>query len=149
MILLFVAVGALAQCGLSDPLAIRRNNTNVVAGFNLKQRIAFRIGQVECLKTLLSEGEYRNAQFGLGALHRGNYSRDISRFDFKQRIAFLLGQVQCLRIHATLGVKNDSRQVPQVEGTECNPLQNTLHLNTVACALPYKPYESYCEHCAH
>ena len=101
MILLVVTVGALAQCGLSDPLALRENNTSFVAGLNIKQRIAFRIGQVECLKTLLSEGEYRNAQYGLGALHRGNYNRDISRFDFKQRIAFLLGQVQCLKIQSS------------------------------------------------
>ena len=106
MILLVVAIGALAQCGLSDPLALRGNYTGVLAGFNLKQRIAFRIGQVECLKTLLSEGEYRNAQYGLGALHRGNYSRDISRFDLKQRIAFLLGQVQCLKIHNSLEGNN-------------------------------------------
>ena len=120
VILLLVAIGALAQCGLSDPC------------LDLKERIAFHIGQVECLKTLLSEGEHRNADYGLGALHRGNYIKDISRFDFKQRITFLLGQVQCLKIHATMGAKNDSRQVPQVEGTECNPLQNTLHLNIVA-----------------
>ena len=106
MILLVVAVGALAQCGLSDPLALRGNYTSVVACFNLKQRIAFRIGQVECLKTLLSEGAYRNAQYGLGALHRGNYTRDISRFDLKQRIAFLLGQVQCLKIHIILEGNN-------------------------------------------
>ena len=101
-ILLVVAIGALAQCGVGAPLAIRQNYTGVLAGYTLKQRIAFRIGQVECLKTLLSEGEYRNAQYGLGALHRGNYSRDISRFDLKQRIAFLLGQVQCLKIHIIL-----------------------------------------------
>ena len=95
------------QCGLSDPLAIHANYTGVLASYNLKQRIAFRIGQVECLKTLLSEGEYRNAQYGLGALHCGNYSRDISRFDLKQHIAFLFGQVQCLKIHIVLEGNNN------------------------------------------
>ena len=109
MILLVVAIGALAQCGLGDPLVLHGNYTSVVACFNVKQRIAFHIGQVECLKTLLRECEYRNAQYGLGALHHGNYCKDISQFDLKQRIAFLHGQLQCLKIHASLGLKNSSR----------------------------------------
>ena len=114
VILFIVAVGALARCGLSAPLAHRGNYTHTFVGFTLEQRIAFRIGQVECLKTLLSESDYRNAQYGLGSLHRGNYSRDITRFHLKQRIAFLLGQVQCLKIHISLEGSNDGSPV---EGT--------------------------------
>ena len=111
MILLVVAVGALAQCGLGAPLDLRGYLTHTFVGFTLKQRIAFRIGQVECLKTLLSEDEFRRAQFGLGTLHLGNYSRDITRFDLKQRIAFLFGQVQCLKIYANLDRNNESSPV--------------------------------------
>ena len=116
MILLVVAVGALAHCGLSAPLALRGNYTDLFVGFTLKQRIAFRIGQVECLKTLLGEGEYRNAQYGLGSLHRGDYSRDITRFDLKQRITFLLGQVQCLKIHASLERNKERGTMSPVTG---------------------------------
>ena len=54
---------------------------------------------MECLKTLLSDN---GTQYGLGALHRGDYNTDITRFSIRQRIAFLHGQVQCLRIHLSL-----------------------------------------------
>ena len=116
VILLVVAVGALAQCGLSDPLALLGNYTDTFVGFTIKQRIAFRIGQVECLKTLLGEGEYRNAQYGLGSLHCGNYNRDITRIDLKQHIAFLLGQVQCLKIHTSLEGNNERGTMSPVKG---------------------------------
>ena len=75
----------------------------------MEQRIAYRIGQVECLKSLL-QGE--NNYLGLGSLHRGNYSRDVSRFALKQRIAYLLGQVNCLKIHLDLNqdLRNDASE---------------------------------------
>ena len=86
--------------GYSTPATgVRTTNTELFSGYDLRQRIAYRIGQVECLKSLLSEG---NTQYGLGALHRGNYTTDITRFSLRQRIAFLMGQVQCLKIHLSL-----------------------------------------------
>ena len=95
--------------GASQQL-IRSNYSELFRGYNMEQRIAYRIGQVECLKSLL-QGE--NDYLGLGSLHRGNYSRDVSRFALRQRIAYLLGQVNCLKIHLDLNqdVRND---VPQV-----------------------------------
>ena len=78
---------------------VRTTNTELFSGYDLRQRIAYRIGQVECLKSLLSE---ENTQYGLGALHRGDYTTDITRFSLRQRIAFLMGQVQCLKIHLSL-----------------------------------------------
>ena len=102
-----VVVGALLHCGLPSATAVRANYTELFSSFDLKQRIAYRIGQVECLKTLLSDNA---TQYGLGALHRGDYNTDITRFSIKQRIAFLHGQVQCLRIHLTLeGDRNRTR----------------------------------------
>ena len=58
-------------------IALCRNHTifNVVASYSHKQRIFFRIGQVECLKTLLSEGKYRNAQYGLERRKEGERKR--------------------------------------------------------------------------
>ena len=88
---------ALLHCGLAT--GVHTTNTELFSGYDLRQRIAYRIGQVECLKSLLSEG---NTQYGLGALHRGNYTTDITRFSLRQRIAFLMGQVQCLKIHLSL-----------------------------------------------
>ena len=94
-----LVVGALLHCGLPSATAVRANYTELFSSFDLKQRIAYRIGQVECLKTLLSDNA---TQYGLGALHRGDYNTDITRFSIKQRIAFLHGQVQCLRIQLNL-----------------------------------------------
>ena len=96
--------------GASQQL-IRSNYSKLFRGYNMEQCIAYRIGQVECLKSLL-QGE--NRYLGLGSLHRGNYSCDISRFALKQRIAYLLGQVNCLKIHLNLNqdVGNDSKMVP-------------------------------------
>ena len=95
--------------GASQQL-VRSNYSELFSGYSMEQRIAYRIGQVECLKSLL-QGE--NRYLGLGSLHRGNYSRDVSRFALKQRIAYLLGQVNCLKIHLNLNqdVRND---VPEV-----------------------------------
>ena len=113
-------VGALLHCGLPSATAVRANYTELFSRFDLKQRIAYRIGQVECLKTLLSEDSA--TQYGLGALHRGDYNTDITRFSIKQRIAFLHGQVQCLRIQLSLGgntcLKNNhrNRTIPQERG---------------------------------
>ena len=100
-----LVVGGLLPCGLPSATAVRANYTELFSSFDLKQRIAYRIGQVECLKTLLSDNV---TQYGLGALHHGDYNTDITRFSIKQRIAFLHGQVQCLRIHLTL--EGDSQQ---------------------------------------
>ena len=94
-----LVAGALLNCGLPSATAVRANYTELFSSLDLKQRIAYRIGQVECLKTLLSDNA---TQYGLGALHRGDYNTDITRFSIKQRIAFLHGQVQCLRIHLSL-----------------------------------------------
>ena len=93
-----LVAAALLHCGLATTPAtgVRTTNTELFSGYDLRQRIAYRIGQVECLKSLLSEG---NTQYGLGALHRGNYTTDITRFSLRQRIAFLMGQVQCLKIY--------------------------------------------------
>ena len=108
-----LVVGALLHCGLPSATAVRANYTELFSSFNLKQHIAYRIGQVECLKTLLSKA----TQYGLGALHRGDYNTDITRFSIRQRIAFLHGQVQCLRIHLSIeGNKtrpNGNRTTPQ------------------------------------
>ena len=94
--------------GASQQL-IRSNYSNLFRGYDMEQRIAYRIGQVECLKSLL-QGE--NNYLGLGSLHRGNYSRDVSRFALKQRIAYLLGQVNCLKIHLDLNqdLRNDASE---------------------------------------
>ena len=80
-----LVVGALLHCGLPSATAVRANYTELFSSFDLKQRIAYRIGQVECLKTLLSDN---GTQYGLGALHRGDYNTDITRFSIKQRIAW-------------------------------------------------------------
>ena len=110
-----LVVGALLHCGLATTPAtgVRTTNTELFSGYDLRQRIAYRIGQVECLKSLLSEG---NTQYGLGALHRGNYTTDITRFSLRQRIAFLMGQVQCLKIHLSL------------EGNRTNTSDNHHHV---------------------
>ena len=97
----------LLHCGLATTPAtgvirqgpapgVHTTNTKLFSGYGLKQHIAYCIGQMECLKSLLSEG---NTQYGLGALHRGNYTTDITRFSLRQRIAFLMGQVQCLKVY--------------------------------------------------
>ena len=90
---------------------LRRNFYQLFTGFDMEQRIAYRIGQVGCLKSLLRE---ESRYLGLGSLHRGNYSRDVSRFAFKQRIAFLLGQVNCLKLNQEIqqNVLNESKLVP-------------------------------------
>ena len=103
-----LVAAALLHCGLATTPAtgVRTTNTQLFSGYDLRQRIAYRIGQVECLKSLLSEG---NTQYGLGALHRGNYTTDITRFSLRQRIAFLMGQVQCLKFHLSLeGNRNNT-----------------------------------------
>ena len=50
-----LVVGGLLHCGLPSATAVRANYTELFSSFDLKQRIAYRIGQVECLKTLLSD----------------------------------------------------------------------------------------------
>ena len=76
LVILLVAVSVLVQSGHTAPLGLPSNNSVAIAAdFNLKQRIAFCIGQMECLKTLLSGA---SDQYGLGVLHRGNYSSDIT-----------------------------------------------------------------------
>ena len=96
-----LVAAALLYCGLATTTdtGVHTTNTELFSGYDLKQHIAYRIGQVECLKSLLSEG---TTQYGLGALHRGNYTTDITRFSFRQQIAFLMEQVQCLKIHLSL-----------------------------------------------
>ena len=96
-IILLMIFGAVVPCCICAP-SVRGNYTELFRGYDLKQRIAYRIGQVECLKSL----QENDAPLGLGSLHRGNYSRDVSRFALKQRIAFLLGQLNCLKIHLSL-----------------------------------------------
>ena len=115
MSVLLVAA-ALIHCGLATtPATGVRTNTELFSGYDLKQRIAYCIGQVECLKSLLSVG---NTQYGLGALHRGNYTTDITRFSLRQRIAFLMGQVQCLKIHLSLeGNRTNTNTVPGEHNT--------------------------------
>ena len=115
-------VAALLHCGLATTPAtgVRTTNTELFSGYDLRQRIAYRIGQVECLKSLLSEG---NTQYGLGALHRGNYTTDITRFSLRQRIAFLMGQVQCLKIHLSLEGNNTSDNHNHVEQDSGRSLQ--------------------------
>ena len=90
---------------------LRRNFYQLFTGFDMEQRIAYRIGQVGCLKSLLRE---ESRYLGLGSLHCGNYSHDVSRFAFKQRIAFLLGQINCLKLHQEIhqNVLNESKIVP-------------------------------------
>ena len=111
-----LVAAALLHCGLATTPAtctgVRATNTELFSGYDLKQRIAYRIGQVECLKPLLSEG---NTQYGLGALNRGNYTTDITRFSLRQRITFLMGQVQCIKIQLSL------------EGTMTNISDNCNH----------------------
>ena len=72
-----LAAAALLHCGLATTPAtgVCASNTELFSGYDLKQRIAYRIGQVECLKSLLNES---NTEYGLGALHRGNYTPPIS-----------------------------------------------------------------------
>ena len=65
-----LVVGGL-HCGLPSATAVRANYTELFSSFDIKQRIAYRIGQVECLKTLMSEDNA--TQYGLGALHHGDY----------------------------------------------------------------------------
>ena len=110
-ILMLVAFVAFApRLGASRQL-IRSNYSELFRGYDMEQRIAYRIGQVECLKSLLQE---ENRYLGLGSLHRGNYSHDVSRFALKQRIAYLLGQVNCLKLHLNLNqdidVRNDASE---------------------------------------
>ena len=97
-IVLLLIFGGVVPCCISAAPSVRGNYTELFRGYSLEQRIAYRIGQVECLKSLQDS----DAPLGLGSLHRGNYSRDVSRFALKQRIAFLLGQVNCLSIHLNL-----------------------------------------------
>ena len=97
-VLLVLALASLVQCGLTAPLAMNEHDSEA-AGLNLKQRFAYRIGQVQCLKALLTGEDIKTSQFGLSSLPRGNYSQHISRQNLKQHIAYLLGQVKCLRIH--------------------------------------------------
>ena len=101
-IVLLLIFGAVVPCCICAP-SVRGNYTELFRGYDLKQRIAYRIGQVECLKSL----QENDAPLGLGSLHRGNYSRDVSRFALKQRIAFLLGQLNCLKIHLSLDQGSD------------------------------------------
>ena len=106
-----LVAAALLHCGLATTPAtgVHTTNTELFSGYDLRQCIAYRIGQVECLKSL-SEG---NTQYGLGALHRGNYTTDITRFSLRQRIAFLMGQVQCLKIHLSLeGNRTNTNTIP-------------------------------------
>ena len=97
-IVLLLIFGGVVPCCISAAPSVRGNYTELFRGYSLEQRIAYRIGQVECLKSLQNS----DAPLGLGSIHRGNYSRDVSRFALKQRIAFLLGQVNCLKIHLNL-----------------------------------------------
>ena len=111
-IILLLIIGAVVPCCICAP-SVRGNYTELFRGYNLKQRIAYRIGQVECLKSLQ---ENADAPLGLGNLHRGNYSRDVSRFALKQRIAFLLGQLNCMKIHISLDQGSD-QQMPTTAPT--------------------------------
>ena len=74
-----LVAGALLHSGLTAAPAtgVRTTNTELFSGYDLKQRIAYRIGQVECLKTLQSEDQYRNTQYGLGALYHGHRHQQI------------------------------------------------------------------------
>ena len=101
-IVLLLIFGAVVPCCICAP-SVRGNYNELFRGYDLKQRIAYRIGQVECLKSL----QENDAPLGLGSLHRGNYSRDVSRFALKQRIAFLIGQLNCLKIHLSLDQGSD------------------------------------------
>ena len=109
-IVLLLIFGGVVPCCICTPI-VRGKYTELFRGYDLKQRIAYRIGQVECLMSLLQED---NALLGLGSLHRGNYSRDVSRFALKQRIAFLLGQLNCLKIHISLEPKPEPRFAPHI-----------------------------------
>ena len=111
-IVLLLIFGGVVPCCISAAPSVRGNYTELFRGYSLEQRIAYRIGQVECLKSLQDS----DAPLGLGSLHRGNYSRDVSRFALKQRIAFLLGQVNCLKIHISLDQGSDM-QVPATAPT--------------------------------
>ena len=113
--IVLLVVGGLLHCGLPSATAVRANYTELFSSFDIKQRIAYRIGQVECLKTLLNEDN--TTQYGLGALHHGDYNTDITRFSIKQRIAFLHGQVQCLRIQLSLE-GNTQLNTPQTNNQE-------------------------------
>ena len=110
MLTVFVAFAP--SLGVSQKL--RQNFHELFTGFDMEQRIAYRIGQVGCLKDLFY-GKKTDIYIGLGSLHRGNYSHNVSRFALKQRIAFLLGQFNCLRLHLKidhLDVRNESKMVP-------------------------------------
>ena len=97
-IVLLLIFGGVVPCCISGAPSVCVNSTELFRGYSLEQRIAYRIGQVECLKSLQDS----DAPLGLGSLHRGNYSRDVSRFALKQRIAFLLGQENCKKILLSL-----------------------------------------------
>ena len=94
-----LVAAALLHCGLATTpdTGVHNINTELFFGYDLKQRIAYHIGQVECLKSLLmSEG---NTQYGLiWGLYIVvyNYTTDITRFSLRQRIAFLMRQVRAV-----------------------------------------------------
>ena len=96
-----LVAAALLHCGLTTTPAtgVHITNTELISGYDLKQWLAYHIGRVECLKTLLSEG---NTQYGLGAILHGNYTTDITRFSLRQQTAFLTGVVQCFNFHLSL-----------------------------------------------
>ena len=50
-IVLLLIFGAVVPCCICAP-SVRGNYTELFRGYDLKQRIAYRIGQVECLKSL-------------------------------------------------------------------------------------------------
>lgn len=67
LLTVLMVAGALLHCGLTATLAtttVHSSNIEQFSGYDLKQRIAYRIGQVECLKSLLNQ--YRSTQYGLG-----------------------------------------------------------------------------------
>ena len=118
-VLLVAAALALLHCGLATTpvtgVGTMYQHWAVLWLWSQTVYIAYRIGQVECLKSLLSEG---NTQYGLGALHRGNYTTDITRFSLRQQIAFLMGQLQCLKIHLNLeGNRTNTNTVPGEHNT--------------------------------
>ena len=106
-----LVVGALLHCGLPSATAVRANYTELFSSFNLKQHIAYRIGQVECLKTLLSKA----TQYGLGALHRGDYNTDITRFSIRQRIAFYMDKYSASEYTSALReTRQDQMEIGQL-----------------------------------
>ena len=108
-IVLLLIFGGVVPCCISAAPSVHGNYTELFRGYSLQQRIAYRIGQVECLKSLLDS----DAPLGLiGSLHHGNYSRDVSRFTPKQRIAFLLGQENCQKVNLSLDQGSDPTTAP-------------------------------------